>query len=590
MLKLKRPVLTTFLISGFWGALLGLLHAQYQWAIEPSQIVAGLVKYPRYNPFYIISTKTWNIIHQISAVALSLGISERVLSFLISILIGSLAFQALAIFTIALTHNSLLSILMPFFVFYLHGTAFPGPVYPIMILGSDSTYGMMGLSFCILAISLLSLKKYKLGGFLLGLAPSFHATQAFWFNLVILFVFLTNPLNFKKILRRNYLFFLLGYFISLLSLTYHFLNIYDVPKLSPQLLSPYYQAIILHWSDHYHKFSLLNGNGLRIAVSLILSILGLRLFKKNASQSFIFKTFIIAFLLATFFSPIYWFPLDKASLYFNILILFPARLFNYHILGSLLLLVALMWQMKLQLSLSLFISSLVLYRFLYFDLHQPSWLPFSFSGFMGLIIFLFCFIFLFYYACLKKQLFSLKIKELIRIKRKSNHIFLKITYALFILIINLTFVRAFKVWRDNQKNYFQDSTNNSFFQKVSQRKGMIIPGPKITYLMLKTRRPVLFNGGPGILNYAPEGSLEMERIFRQVYGIDFFNPPPEIVEYGKDLPPFKVKPLWENRSLSEWQEIKKEFSTTDIITEADWQLQLPVVTHNNNLILYTIPD
>ena len=591
----KRPVLIILLISGFFGALLGLLHAQYQWLIEPTQILAGLVKYPHSNPFYIISTKTWNIIHQILALALNLGISERTLSFLLSSIVGMVSFQALAVFSIALSHNLLFSLFTPFFVFYLHNTAFPGLTYPIMLLGSDSTYGMLGLSTLILVTALLSLKKYRLGGFLLGLFPAIHATQGLWCNLVIFLVFLLDFKNFKKILKRSYLFLFFGYFISLASLIYHFLYIYDVPHLSHQVLSPYLRAIIIYWGDHYQKFSLLNGNTLRIFASMILSLWGLRFFKKNYSQLFLFRTFIISFFPAAIFSVVYWLPISKAHLYFSILRLFPARLFNYHVLGSLLLLMGLLWQFKNdflhQLNLCLLAFFLVIYRLLpEGDGIQP--LPHSsFSGFMGIVIFLSSLIFVFFAHSKKysKKYLSTKIQKIIS-KKNLAYLFRKISVYIFALTIFLTFIRAYTTWQKNQKNYFLDSTNDAFFQKVSQRKGMIIPGPKITWLMLKTRRPLLINGGMGIFNYAPEGSIKMEKILREVYGIDFFNPPKEILNHGRELPPEKVKPLWENRSLTQWRKIKKEFSVSDVVASADWKLQLPQITASNNLILYTIPD
>lgn len=581
-----KSLLLLCLINGFCGALLGFFYAQYQWAVEPSQIISGIVKLPYSNPFYIISTKTWNIIHQFFALFLRFGVSERILSFFLSIFAGSLAFLALTTFSWALTNNFLISTFLPFFIFYLHGTAFPGPVYPLMILGNDSTYGMIGLSFCLLAVSLLSLRKFKPGWFLLGLSPAFHATQALWFNLVVFLVYLTNTqLKLKNLLKKKFSYIFGGYFISFLSLTYHFLIIYKVkaPKLNLQFLSPYCQAIINFWSDHYHRFSFFNGNGLRIIICLLLSLWVVKIYKRTSSQYFLSKTLIVSFFLALIFSFVYWLPNNKANFYFPLLILFPARLFNYHLLASFFLLTALFFRKSCSLKIILFfliISFMVAVKIIFFDSSFSLSFPLSFPALMGLIIFLGSGILFFLEFKVKKSYFFSK-------KQKQ---FLKGYFLFFtFLIISLVFLDAFKTFSYNQKNYFLDASNDSFFNLISQRKGTIISGPGIFWLMLKTRRPVLLNGGMGIYNYAPEASLEAENILKKVYGIDFLNPPLEILNHGRELPPEKIKPLWETRTLKEWQIIKEEFNAMDVITQSDWQLNLPKIAENKEYILYTIP-
>ncbi len=81
----------------------------------------------------------------------------------------------------------------------------------------------------------------------------------------------------------------------------------------------------------------------------------------------------------------------------------------------------------------------------------------------------------------------------------------------------------------------------------------------------------------------------MRKIFQKIYGVDLLNPPPDVVRMGRNLPPEIVRSLWIRRTPSEWQAIKKEFHVTDIITQKDWNLQLPRVAGNDKFSLYAIP-
>jgi hypothetical protein len=56
------------------------VYPSWQVAVEPAQVVAGLVHYPAGNAFYVYETKLWTILHQIGAVLLRAGVSEIVLS------------------------------------------------------------------------------------------------------------------------------------------------------------------------------------------------------------------------------------------------------------------------------------------------------------------------------------------------------------------------------------------------------------------------------------------------------------------------------------------------------------------------------
>src|SRR5687768_3069568 len=156
----------------------------WQVAVETAQVVAGLVTYPPDNIFYIYHTKLWTALHQILAVALGAGVDEITLSLVVSGLQGMLTFQALALFVYALSRDVLLAIGAAALIFFTRAAEY-GTIYPIFLLGVPHTYGVVGLSTSVLAISLLGAGWYRSGALLLGIAPCIHPAMGSWAVLAV---------------------------------------------------------------------------------------------------------------------------------------------------------------------------------------------------------------------------------------------------------------------------------------------------------------------------------------------------------------------------------------------------------------------
>ena len=137
----RYGALIVLAVSGILGFRVGFVEfPTWQVAVETAQVVAGLVKYPAGNPFYVYHVKLWTIIHQAGALALLAGVSEIMLSKIISGLLAAVSFQALSMMVYAFTPDVLLSIGASFFVFYTRA-AEHGSAYPISLLGTEHTYG-----------------------------------------------------------------------------------------------------------------------------------------------------------------------------------------------------------------------------------------------------------------------------------------------------------------------------------------------------------------------------------------------------------------------------------------------------------------
>ncbi len=137
---------------------------------------------------------------------------------------------------------------------------------------------------------------------------------------------------------------------------------------------------------------------------------------------------------------------------------------------------------------------------------------------------------------------------------------------------------------------FRDRTNDGLFATAARGHGMLLTGGDLHLAQLRTRRPVLIDGG-GLdgLPYAVAGAPETEKILRDIYGIDFFHPPSEAHGTGM-IPSSFNQTIWEGYSTGRWQEIRRAYNVTQVLTYNNWTLRLPIVAQNSSYLLYEIPE
>lgn len=543
-------------LSGFFGLLIGGAYSTWHVMVETSQVVAGIVKYPKDNPFYIYHVKAWTLLHQVGAAALLMGISEKTLSIMVSGLIGMMYFQALALFVFTLSGKLLVSILIPFFMQYTQAADF-GISYPIKLVGFFHTYGAFGQSLLFLIIALFCAKKFRAGGVLLGMAPAFHLTLGVFLCLVLLIVFLWDFRRLRDSLFLSLKFFAVGFSITVTSVVLQAVFINDGPRLSSEVAQKYMDIVIKYWDFHRVPVNFFSINLYLGFLSIALCASLLIFFRKTIPDRFVFplRVFIVTGSLGTIACLMTHLPPE--TLDWRVTGAMPTRLFNMNILGLIPLLVGMLSYYKEDFVIQSNMLLLILVLAVVLGLHPLYW------GRIFIVVTTVAAIVLMVKLTVINDLFSFKPD-------------LPVTFVLIVMIfvggsVGVEALSARKIYHDNFKSW----DNDPLFAKIHADDGVLLVGPHILGLIqLYAGRPVLL-GPLTSMTQAPEAGPAYEKILKDVYGVDMFNPSAEALA-AREIPIAEVKELWESRTPEEWQWVREKYRVMNIFTYADWKLQLPV--------------
>jgi hypothetical protein len=157
-------------------------------------------------------------------------------------------------------------------------------------------------------------------------------------------------------------------------------------------------------------------------------------------------------------------------------------------------------------------------------------------------------------------------------------------------VLGLVVVMTLYQHAERSGAHFNDRTNDVFFADIAARPGVLLVAGDLHLIQLRTRRPVLLDTGAlDTVMYSLETGAAMQRMLRDIYGLDLFNPPPEAVGAGR-IPALSHRVTWENYPPEKWQAIRREFGVTQVLAYGDWALQLPIASQSRRLLLYDIPE
>jgi hypothetical protein len=605
-LSTEHSLFIVLLTSGLIGGCTGLYHATWQYSVEMGQMLAGIVRYPFENPNYMNHVKVFSIVNQISAILLYFFDSEKVVSILISGLLGVVSFQAISVFIFAFNRDVAISILGSILV-YLTTYQYYGVIYPIWFLGTPLTFGILGLSFTVLVIALIGAKAYRLGLFCLGLAPSVHPSLGIWLYLIIFIASLFQYGFLKNMVKANYWYFISGLAISFLSLAYQIHIMQILPATASEAADHLYYSYIKYWDYHRVKFyfdyatqqiSFLKPGVIICFYSILVSLMCIKYFKDKESISFVAKLIAISGISSLLLGGLTHVPPENQPI--SLLMLMPGRYVNLNIILFGALLLGILTYRKNKLSR---INKCVFLLFL-----VGTFLPFCFRILDYFVVMLWlAYLSLKEYSSIQKNLSGFNcvvsgkgkcILSFLTKKTRFNFI-QKNTASYVCLIISGIAIYMFTMAASHAyygqpflKQYdFKDWRNDAFYSIVSEKKGFLAIISDLSLISLITRRPILVD--TSALDYfamVPESGEALDNILKKVYGVNLLIPPPLNLQHSGEVPSELHKELWEKRTIGDWQDLRAEFKITGVLTKSDWKLLLPVAARNQEMILYEIPD
>ena len=554
----------------------------WQVAVESAQVIAGIVEYPHDNPFFIYHWKLWTLLHQVCAIFLWVGVSERALSEVLSGIVGMVTFQALAIVVYAFSRNVILA-LAAVAVIVVSRAAQSGVMYPIFMLGTSHTYGALGLSVCVLVAGLIACARWRSGLFLLGLAPAIHPSLGVWLAVIVAGCAAWDVDGVVKSARSGWRYLAAGVLISGVSLTVHLLVTPPIQSIPADEAARYLAAFTTFWDGHRQPVPLFRPGVVLNGAALCLSALWLTLFRRDLPDPslFLLRFLVVSVGVATACLIASWAPPESLPEW--LVILMPGRVLNLAAMLFAPLLFGLVgaysgrrWGRATTLGLTFGLlvgAEGVMGVWAPPDGFDPrvSRMAVLMAAMLALIV------------CRTAETLTAP-----RPRVATPHRARIVNAVLAVVTLIIVGISAWPL-PPRHTAAMRDRLNDSVLGTVARGRGLLLTGGDLHLIQLRTRRPVLLDsGGLDTLPYALEGARAMERILRDVYGVDLFDPPAEAWKTGM-VPPVFNRGVWEQYSPERWHEVRTRYQVTQVLTPAGWQLKLPIVAQNMQFRLHDIP-
>jgi hypothetical protein len=597
-LRALDPGAWVLVVSGALGLALGLSWADWQVCVETAQVLAGVVRYPSDNPFYIYHVKLWTLLHQLCALLLKAGVSEMTVSILISGVTGLLSLQALAIVVYALSRGVLLAIGAACLI-VLTGAADHGVMYPVMLFGTSHTYGAIGLSYVVLAVGLLGAGWTRSAAFLAGLAPAVHPSLGVWFGALLAAAVLWDYRRARGELLHALPWLAVGAALTAASLAVHLGMRPELPSLPPDQARRYLSAFVGFWDWHrqpvyIHTF----GVRLNIAV-LALALIWLRWFAADLPRpaSWLLRFVAVSGALSIAIVFVSWLPPDSVPM--TLLVLMPSRVLNINAMIAVAVLFGLLGAYRFRTAAHVLLAALSLGLLLSERSGLWNLLGYARKLAMGP------------YFIAPQLVLAIGAAGLILVavsaararragsepastpRARASGVLVATRLASLSVLGAASLSVVLLAWQHASTtgwSSFGDAAERALFETAAAGEGLLLTGGDLHLVQLRTRRPVLIDGGGlDALPYSLEAAPAMERILREVYGIDLFHPPREARGGGR-VPQAANREAWERYSLDRWREIRRRYHVTQVLSNADWRVDLPPLALSPWLKLNAIPE
>jgi hypothetical protein len=615
--RARRAALAAFAL----GALYGVLCPTWQVAVEPAQVLAGLVHYPANNPNFLYQANTWTVLHQLCALLLKAGASELAVSILLGAVVPGVAFAGLALWVTALlpaqaeAGDFLVAVLTPFLAL---GIQELGVRYPILIAGYEHTYGMAGMAMAVLSIGLLANGAAGAAGLTLALGPAVHPSLGLWTALTALLAWPWGDAELAAPTRRALRGAAIGAAITAASLAFHFLGSYHSFPIPSDERRVYLETFVKLWDEH--RPPLVPFDWTVMLATVVGLATGARLFTgATITSERILARFAVAALLVGLTAGFAARP--TLGVPGALLTLMPSRFLNVLILGSIPLAVGWLWSAGAagRLALAVFTGAFWAERVdpesalrlmaaavgLALALRATSWraaasvllAAAALGAAAGAAV-------LAGFPLEGEAVLWLRAAPLFVLlaagraavaQRSASSAWrppLRMTWAVSIIgpaalvLVAGRRLETQAVGSPARYLALARPAADDALSAMARGEGMVALGPDSFLIQLCTRRPVLLEtGAMDFIPYVPEAGPEVVRILRVLYARDYFHPSDRGL-----LDAEQISRVWSGRSVDQWRVVAHELGVRDVLVNTGWSLHLPVVARSDEYILYRVPD
>jgi hypothetical protein len=561
--------------------------------VESAQVQAQLVSYQAGDVMGLYHDAAYSLAIQIAAILLRAGVSEWTLSLLFSGAQAALSCAAIALATLAVSRSAVTALLAPVLLLRFRAAlpdwpesslaAFHGHHYPNFFPNHTSVYGVLGLFWILLVLSLFSLRKLRTGAVFLGLMPAVHIGMAPMCAVAIAGAGFFLQRSVRPWLTTIARYGAIGLAVSAASAVSHWSGHWSGATTgSPSEVDRAAAAFVGAWDDHNallgegSRFGFFESELYTLMLGGLLLASGARWLASSA------RVLVVGVLSITALGIVYTAVVNlwPDLIGWRLATLMVTRWLNLSSFAFPVLALGLLGQLAFRERDALAAAVLAATAAVVLSGYAASISGAASQALADDIGALRAYSFPL--ACVLPACALAWLERRDRAAPRYPLRLRPVACALALGVCGLTIVGLF-AHADPRRIAGQDAFTPAL-ERVRAGRGLLLVGDNLWELgrvQLRTRRPLLID--PSQLNMllkVPKAGPRMEYVLRRVYGIPgFAHRPPPNLDLG-----------WPEQTVGFWQSVRRDFGVSEVLVAAGVRLALPVVHQDPYLTLYRIPE
>ncbi|MEO5373718.1 MAG: hypothetical protein H7840_05495 [Alphaproteobacteria bacterium] len=565
------PAMVVFVVSGLIGAVVGWMWATPSALIVPGQFLAGLAAYPEGSPMAAFFRQTITLPAEGVALLLRLGLSPDAICLGLSSAIAALYAQAFALITYSFSRQVPPALAVAALCCVSPWAYLDGPDYPIQVI-APHTSGILGLALGLHVLGMIGVGWYRAAAIVLGLMPFMHPVLGLWSVVVVVAGWVVTRRTVGSRVIWPFAFGIVGGAVALLA----------GRLLAPEVAMPpadpgYMEAFLKTWDFHRNQpFDWQRGTMMvRMVLLTTMLLLWLRLRRAEVPEPTVVMVWTLA-AAAVGGAVAYGVFYAGRDLLPNVLVIaMPNRLINLPLAATLPVLAGLLFRHGRTWTA---VAALAVLLAVPVGLAHTPFDPMvtGSAGNLAAVI------------VATTAILALSSGQWGDRWVGAGH---RLAPVLALGMFAAALVVAQPV---NERLLDASDHHGAFVDYVSDIGG---PGGTMAVvsdvhsLGVPARKALLIDPNLDFVVYGRGLGPAMAAILADVYGVDFFAPRQE--NFLGAIHPLVVRPLWQARSLEQWQAIAARHDLRIVVTDGTWRLQLPLAAtisyRGERLAVFAIP-